>query len=427
MTVLKQHYARIIFFALGVVLLIFESFALHDKDLDIFVGASRLVAEGKTCYEVWLKSGTSGLKYFYSPLFAVLMMPFSYLPQWGYNLLWTSVSLLLMWRSFILLQFFLPLDRLSQRQRNWFYALVAISVARMIADNLALGQMTILLIWGTLESMRLIFLKRYPAGCALLALVINIKLIPLGLLAYLVYKRELKAAGLTLFFLALYLYLPALFVGFKFNHQLLLDWKNSLTATQGKSIYEDIGRSSLSALVPSLMLDTPLQFSIRRNVVTADEHTVNLVLNAIRLILLMVLAILMWPPFSTRSSRRALLYDLSLVCVATPLIFPHQGKYALYYALPAYSYCIFWLMDNKELYASGKQYKAVLAFTLLSFALATLTTDGLIGRKASDLAEYLHLPVYGMMVLIVAMGWLREDAAMQSATSSETGLAGDHL
>jgi len=424
MTMLKQHYVRIIFLVLGVLLLLFESFVIHDKDLDIFVGASRLVAEGKTCYEVWLESGTSGLKYFYSPLFAVLMIPFGYLPQWGYNLLWISASLLLMWRSFMLLQFYLPLDRLSQRQRNWFWVLVIISVARMIADNLALGQMTILLIWGTLESMRLIFLKRYPAGCALLALIINIKLIPLGLLAYLVYKRELKAAGLIVFFLVLYLYLPALVVGFDFNNQLLLDWKNSLSATQEKSIYEDIGRSSLSALVPSLMLETPLQFSIRRNIIIADEHTANLILNATRLILLTVLAILMRPPFKIRSSRRALLYDLSLVCLATPLIFPHQGKYALYYTLPAYSYCIFWLMDNKGLDVSKKQYRSVLAFTLLSFALITLTTDGLIGRKASDLTEYLHLPVYGMIFLIVAVGWLKRDAAMQIAASTE--LAGGY-
>lgn len=404
-----RHYGRMTFAVLGLLLLLFESLALNNKDFDIFIGASRLVEEGKTCYEVWLKSGTSGLKYFYSPLFAVLLFPLNSLPQPAYNLVWMALSFAFIWRSFSLLSFFLPVSILSDRQRIWFWSLAVASVARMILDNLALGQMTPFLVWGTLESMRLVVLKRYVAGAALLALIINIKIIPLAVLLYLLYKKEWKASVLTCVFLAVYLFLPAVFIGYDFNLQLLHDWLSSLTATQEKSIYDDIGRASLSGLIPSLLLETPVQFSTPRNFTIADEHTVLVVLNVVRLLLLTVLAVLFGKPFKAIRNREQLIYDLSLVCLATPLIFPHQGKYAYFCLLPAYAVCIYWLLSQAQLKKNirKKNYRIVLTFTAASFALVTLTTDGLIGRRASDFTEYLHFIVYGALCLLGAMAAIR--------------------
>jgi hypothetical protein len=50
--------------------------------------------------------------------------------------------------------------------------------------------------------------------------------------------------------------------------------------------------------------------------------------------------------------------------------------------------------------------KPALIFISLSFLLCTLTTDGIIGRKLSDLCEYLHLLTIGGICLLVAMYYL---------------------
>ena len=64
----------------------FQVIVKPNKDFDIFIGASKYIEEGKSCYGVWFHSGDSGLKYYYSPLFGLIMYPFSCLPQLVYNI-----------------------------------------------------------------------------------------------------------------------------------------------------------------------------------------------------------------------------------------------------------------------------------------------------------------------------------------------------
>ncbi len=408
MQFLKTSFFKI----LGVLVLIFifyqECFVKNNKDFDIFIGASQLVFEGKNCYEVWLKSGAEGLRYFYSPLFAVLLFPLKDLPQVAYNFVWTGINLLFIYRTFKLLPFFLPLKSFSEKKRTLFSFLLFVLTARYMLDNLDLGQMTFLLVWATMESMRLIFQKKHLTGAALLALIINIKLIPLAFVFYLIYKREFRAVLLTGAFFVLYLFLPAVFIGPSFNNELLQNWFHSLSGTAAHSIHDDAGRPSLSSLIPSLLMDTPLQFGLKRNFINLSEGTVNGVLNTVRLLMLLVLAFLFGKPFQTIRDKKEFFYDLSLICLATPLIFPHQGKYSFFYLLPAYAYCLYSVLKLRYVQDKLKNtYQLSKNLLIGSFCLVTLTTDGLIGRKASDFTEYLHLISYGALILLVAMVYLK--------------------
>lgn len=401
-----------LFKILGVLVLTFifyqECFVKNNKDFDIFIGASQLVFEGKNCYEVWLKSGAEGLRYFYSPLFAVLLFPVKDLPQVAYNFVWTGINLFFICRIFKLLPFFLPLNRFSENKRTVFVLLLFLLTTRYMLDNLDLGQMTFLLVWASMESMRLVYEKKYLTGSALLALIINIKLIPLAFVFYLLYKREFRAVLLTTAFFILYLFLPAIFIGPSFNNELLQNWFHSLSGTTVHSIHDDAGRPSLSSLIPSLLMDTPLQFDFKRNILNLPEGTVNTILNSIRFLILLILTLLFGKPFQTIKNKKKLFYDLSLVCLTTPLIFPHQGKYSFFYLLPAYAYCLYSIIKLKALQNKLKSvYQLCKVLLIISFCLVTLTTDGLIGRKASNFTEYLHLISYGSMILLIALIFLK--------------------
>jgi hypothetical protein len=395
---------------LFIILLIYESIIKHNKDFDVFISASKLIFEGKTCYEVWLKSGTSGLKYFYSPLFAVLLFPLKNLPQIAYNFIWIGINLVIIYRTFFLLSFFLPLKNLSENRKKLFFILSILCSARYILDNLDLGQMTFLLVWASLEASKLISQKRFIAGSSLLALVINFKLIPIAILPYLFYKKEFKAFGLTLLFFALYLFIPSVVLGYEFNMQLVRSWLSSLTITESNSIYEDLGRPSLSSLIPSLIMETPTEFSVKRNFANLNAASTTWILNVVRLILLALLALLFGRPFKKATNKKRLFYDISLIFIATPLVFPHQGKYSFFYLMPAYAYCIYSLIKLHTLKQLPKYKRInllVLVVVSLSFMSVTLTTDGLIGRKLSDFSEYIHLITYGTFFLLTAMIFLK--------------------
>lgn len=378
-----------------------ECFVKNNKDFDIFIGASKLVFEGNSCYNVWLKSGTEGLKYFYSPLFAILLFPLKDSPQLVYNFIWTGITVFFLYRSFTLLTFFLPISKLASKIQTVFFGLVVLTSLRYILDNLDLGQMTPFLLWASLESIKCIYSKKTITGAALLALAINIKLIPIAILAYLLYKKEWKAVSYTVLFFILFLFIPAMVIGYDFNSQLLDQWMATLTDTTVKSIHDDAGRPGLSSFIPSLVMDTPIKYSFHRNFLHLNELQANYVLNGFRLIFILMAIYLMGRPFQKVDTKKSLFYDLSLVCVFIPLVFPHQGKYSFLYLLPAYAYCIYSLIRMQNMKPKIKYtYRWCLWLLILSFILVTATTDGLIGRKASDFTEYLHLISYGSFCLL---------------------------
>ena len=382
----------------------------RDKDFDIFIGASKLISNGKICYDTWILSGTSGLKYYYSPLFAVLLFPFKDLPQIAYYFIWLSINLILVYRIFKLLPIFLNIDKLTVKQKEVFYLLTGLASARFFFDTFSLGQMTFVLVWGSLEALRLVLLDKLIKGAALLGLIVNIKLIPVGVLAYLFYVKKIKAGVYTSLFFLLFLILPAPLIGFHFNNELLSKWFNTITSTTSESIMDDYGRQSLSSFIPALLMDTPVQFDLKRNFISLLPQQVNLILTLVRLTLMIMLLFLFGNPFRKIISKKEFFYHLSLICLITPLFFPHQGKYSFFYLLPGQAYCVYSLIKLKGLDTKMKHhkiYKKTLTFFVLSFILLTLTTDGLIGRRLSNLCEYLQFITLGSFCLLFAMTYLK--------------------
>jgi hypothetical protein len=132
MRFLNSVYFKVLAFLFISFLLYLECVVNHNKDFDVFVNASRLIFNGQTCYDVWIHVGTSGLKYYYSPLFAVLLFPIKDMPQAAYHFIWLSLNLMLIYRIFKLLPVFLNLKKFSPKQRDLFYILTLLACARFL-------------------------------------------------------------------------------------------------------------------------------------------------------------------------------------------------------------------------------------------------------------------------------------------------------
>lgn len=397
--------AKLIIALLVLFVLINQSFFNLNKDFTVFVKASALVFEGKSCYDVWIHSGSSGLKYYYSPLFAILLAPIKDLPQGVGNFIWLSLNLMLFIRLLKLVDYFLNIKPQTDSKKTLFFLLLIVSSSRFIFDCLSQGQMTFILVWGTIESVALIHKRQLVKGSLLLALVINFKILPIAILAYLVYKRETKASLLTIIFSFVFLLAPALVIGFDFNLQLLQDWYKSITSTNNNSLMEDYGRQSLSSFLPALLMETPQQFGIKRNLFSLHIQDVDLILNSARIFLLIACALLFGKPFKPNNNKLTIFYEISFICALTPIFFPHQGKYSFLYLLPANAYCLSILLNRNEFYKINSQtlkLQLSIGFLIASFILGILTTDGIVGRKIADLCEYLCCITLSTFALLIA-------------------------
>jgi hypothetical protein len=406
MFTLKNPLAKILLLVILILLLIIQSFVNYNKDFTVFTQASQLIFSGKTCYEVWIHVGDSGLKYFYSPLFALLLFPISSLPQGISNFIWLLLNLILAYRTLKLLAFYLPVNKFTASQINTFYALSILLSLRFFYDCFCLGQMTIFLVWASLESTKFILEKKQFKGASILALAINIKILPVAILMYWIYVKQLKAVFYTLILLGVYILIPGFVIGFEFNFALHQQWLSSLFNTSENSVIDDLGRQSFSSWVPTIFMDTPIQFGFKRNLFSLTIENVKLILMLFRAFYLILLLYCFGKPFNLIENKMNTFFNIALICLATPLIFPHQGKYSFFYLMPAYAYTAYFFVRTKKLLSKRRDNKIIylaVIFVALSFVLNTLSSDGFIGRKWSDLCEYLNMITLGSLFLTAAL------------------------
>jgi len=379
--------------------------ALGNGDFKVFLEAGRFVAEGDSPYDYWHPvSKNSMALYFYSPFWAVLMVPLTWLPQFVANLLWLLASTWFLYRCWVLLTSYLPWETLSQKHRNGVLIFTLVLSIRFVLYNFGMIQMTIFLLWSGLESLHLFQRKRFRQGGLLLALAINIKLLPLVLVPYLLYRKQFSATAYTVLFSLLSLLIPALFVGWDFNILLHSEWWKAINPTKAEHLVEaDIGLHSLTALIPTLLTETEGRLPLQRYIINLPIDTAILVLNGCRMALIAgVLFFLKWPPFKPASNRLLQLRELSYLFLLIPLIFPHQQKYAFFLMAPALFYLVYYLVEGWN--TKDLRWRVVAVLVSLAFGLTTLTTDGLIGRDLNKITQHYKLITYGALLLIPAIG-----------------------
>ncbi len=393
-------------YLLGMIVLAYlVKLAMGDGDFKVFLEAAKLVKSGEDPYQKWIyiKEGHSCL-YFYSPFFALLLIPFSYLPNIVPNLLWLLFNSWCIYRIAKLLVHYIDSEILSTRQLQWILALTLFLNLRFILYNFTLIQVTLFLVWGMLESLRLFREGKFWYGGMLLALVINIKILPIVLLPYLIYRKEFKGAGITLFFLCIYFLLPAFFVGWEFNKTLHLSWWGTINPSNQEHLIEaGLGPHSLTALIPVLLTPSTGELPNVRNILNLDPATAILIMNACRLILVVLtLFVLKLPMFTKAKSKPDELREIAYIFLIVPLIFPHQQKYAFVFLIPAIFYvatCMVSLYELKDT-KHNRKFNYLLILSIIFFILTTLTTDGLIGKQLNQLSQHFKLVTYGTLILV---------------------------
>lgn len=390
----------------GILLLLFIiKEAQQNGDFKIFLEASNLLLSNEVPYQKWLHvNGDNYGQYFYSPLWATILVPFTYVPQFMTNLIWLLINLFFTYRIVILIKYWLNEYQLDRPVLYTLFILTFICCARFLIYNFEMLQMTVYVLWSVLESFKCLNDGKLMKSALLVALAINIKVLAVVFIPYLLFRAHFKVLGYCVLFLMITVVFPALFFGWSFNLELHAAWWDAINPSHDEHLIEStLGIHSLSALIPSLLSYTEGELNVKRNLIYLNYEQTIFILNIIRaLLIISCLFILRWTPFKDAESKSQQFKELSYLLLLIPLIFPHQQKYAFFLAMPAQAFLIAQLLKSKATVFNRRD-RLILAIVILSFILMTLTTDGLIGRDLNKLSQHFKLITYGTLLLIPAM------------------------
>jgi len=248
-------------------------------------------------------------------------------------------------------------------------------------------------------------------GAALLALGINIKILPLLVGYYWLAKGRVRASLYAGLFTAASLLLPALLIGWQANLDLHEQWLARIMPGGDNYVFEKTnGCQSLNCLLAAYFYDFPeaelsASYEAGRKLARIGEPTLSLVLQGSRIALaLSILGLVFYSHRRRVPPDRALLWEFAYVCLATVLIFPHQMKYAMLYSVPAGAYVIRHVLTRLSSGEGLPRLDTMVAVIcgLLLIVLALMGRD-IVGDRIVNTLDYYH---YMGLVNVLFLGVL---------------------
>ena len=335
-----------LYYILGAVALIVLVLVMANTegDFKIFLAASTDLLDKKDIYTIHY---IDGFRYYYDVLFALLLVPFIKMPLYVTQVLWITLNIFFLYRIWKIISNWLGLRILENKTRLVFTIISFVFVFDLINRNLHLSQLSIFMLYVCMESVHLVSTGRKFGGGLLLAFGITVKLLPLVIVPYLLFKKEFKATIMTVAFIVVLLFLPALIVGFEYNNFLLSSRWELINPMNKQHVMDAEERSfhSLSTLLSTLLVKNvgdPHAMTLRRHVADVSLSTLSLVLNAARAAFVLFTFYFLQSFALKKYSGIKRLYEVSYLLVAAPLLFPHQQHYAFVMIMPAVCYLLFY-------------------------------------------------------------------------------------
>jgi hypothetical protein len=403
MTDSLKKYILISFASLALAVYVFIE-AQGRGDLFIFLSASTDLFENENIFK---NTYLDGYHYFYSVFFAILLKPFTFLPMWACNALWLCANLFFVFRIFTLIKNLLPLHDFTKNE------LMALRIGgflfslRFIHENLHCLQITILILYLTLQGMQLVFSNKPKPfwGALLIAFGINIKLLPLVLVPYLFYRGFFRAGFAIIGIYIGLLILPAAFIGWEQNQLLLSTWADLINPLRSNHVLDAEERSfhGLSTLFSTLLVENPGDthaLLIKRNIANVSLDQLKLILNTARcLLILFTFYFLRTLPFKSQVGLKHRFWELSYILLLIPLIFPHQQHYGFLFICPAFIFCLYYFIQNRKTLSKGKYY-FMLSSGILVYLLCNLK---LIFGNYNEYYEHFKILTYGALLLLILL------------------------
>lgn len=380
-------------------------------DIDIYLSASRDFFAGKNIYKVLYHEQ---FHYFYDIIFAILIAPLRIFNLYWAGFIWLAINYLLTFRIWRIISSYLPKNSLSKQNLNLLFILSLIFVFSVWHKNIRYGQVTIFILYLCTEGIYQIQKKNAITGSVLIALGISVKILPIVLIPYLLYRKYFKECLYIPVLVVLVGWIvPGLFFGFEQVGMLLNERWLLINPTNSEHILDVQERSfhSLTTLLSVLFYEgagNEYSLELKRNIAHVNLQTLSTIINAIRaFFILLVIYFIRSMPFKKPSSSLQSLYEISYIFLIVPLIFPHQQHYAFFFAFPCSVYLMYFVMNyyfSKNRQADKKS--KILIISLLSIQFLFLNSHYLLGNFVNYYDHYKTL-TYGILSLIPLLAFAK--------------------
>lgn len=374
-------------------------------DLDIFVQASADLLGGKNIYT---EQYHEYYHYYYDVLFALIISPLQFLTPYWAAFIWLCINMILTYRLWKLITSYIPFENISAKAKKaitWFSCIMLFAVWH---KNIHLAQMTIFILWLSMEGLYQIDRKKFLLGALLIALGITIKILPLLLIPYLIYRGKFRSTAYIVAWVIILLNLPALFIGFEYNNFLLAERWALVSPENAEHVRDEgIAFHSISTFLAALLVENPWNtptLELKRNIANVSAETLGIIVTAVRLFfVLLTLHFLRSWPFKPAKNKLKTLYEVSYIFLITPLLFPHQQHYAFFFAAPAvvylfYYYCIRFKNDQKPL-PNGKK---IILISLAVIVFFLLSSNFILGQWR-DIYNHYKTLTYGIFIIVAIL------------------------
>ncbi len=383
------------------------------NDINVYLYASKQFFRGENIY-----AENPFNEYLYSPLFALLLGPISIFKYPVARMIWGMLNLLVAIRLWKIIGSLITQSiNMERKYETWWSIGVAVISIGYLNHNIILGQITVVILWLTFEGIyQILHRNKTVLGAVLLALGINIKIIPLAGLYYLFFKARYKAVAICTGMVIIGLFLPSIVVGFNQNTTLLQNWFEKINPTGDSYVFENNdGTQSLNAVLPAFFYDfndgKVGPANLKRQLLSVPYDVLVTIMHAIRILLLLSLLYLIFYRYKRREKGSIyLLWEFAYLAVISVLVFPHQQKYTLLYFVPAGSYMIlFVLMVFKQKWDVGPGSKIIAILSSILMLIMALNGRDIIGHMAVRVLDYYHTTSIFIMIFLVLLILTRPD------------------
>lgn len=354
----------------------------------MFTRAAEHIAEKKDIYQSsYLETGRDYYKY--SPAFAIAMIPLSKLHKHLAVPIWYFLIFIFFISSILFIKKILSADNKTIILSKTFYFLGIMMSLRFLLSVIQRVQSDCLVLFLLSLFMLALFLKRDVLAGLSLASASMVKLAPLIFLPYLIFRKRIKAALACGFFILLYAFLPALYLGRLRNLEYLKNWFLVHQKNPPDYILWYKNQSLLSCLLRFLTGDSQVTIL---NLEPAKVFVLFAILAAILFSLIFV--------FRRRAHFAAsgfcYLTEVSLVLICMILFSPLAWKHTFVHLIIPHLVLLYYV-----LYLNPGD-KVTKAFLIISFLINTMLNPEMTGRYAQIIQLYSNITL-GTLVLYVAL------------------------
>jgi hypothetical protein len=381
-----RNHKKTILYILLIILIIWQLIVaiIQGGDLESYLRASKRIIENEPLYVQEV------VAYIYPPLLAFILIPLTLIPPYIVKVIWFFLNIFLIYLSFKLL-----LNTIDQKNINIF-TLSFFSIfftLRFFMDNSNLGQINIVILFLCGLTLYFFTLRKDFLAGIFLASAIVIKVTPIFLLLYFVFKREFKLSFYTLSSLIFFLLIPSLSLGFTGNIDALIQYKDIV-----QNIYDSTHlNQSLYNTIIHFLSPVPLWNDMKINIANLSEYQIKKVIYTIFGIISIIFAFIFRKKIKRDDAN--ILLEYSMVIVLMLLFSPVSRKAHFVILLIPHFFYLYFLLEFKTF----RYRKLALIILITSFVLNTLTVEGFMGRDPSDFMESYSCVTFGTITLLIGL------------------------